>query len=195
MRAYVRAGNSLGERWSWSQSKLDAYPSTAQGRSAAADIDAVEATFAKANPGFTARANRMPRSLEQQLNRWNENGAVGAVAAALATSLLRQFPSPSEPDAAQIRDALVTWKPRAAAPLAAPGLSAHGQGRAFDFQIERAGRSVAGFDAASARRQWDAAGWTQKLHAAVIASGRPFNGPLQTPYEPWHYAYIPDPHP
>jgi hypothetical protein len=195
LRAYLRADNALGERWSWSQSKLDAYPSTPEGRAAAADIDAVESAFAKANPGYTARANRMPRSLEQQLDHWNENGAVGAVAAQLTASLVRQFPSPSEPSAVQLREALSAWKPRAAAPLAAPGLSAHGQGRAFDFQIERDGRSVAGFDAAAARQQWDGAGWTQKLHAAVVASGRPFTGPLQSPYEPWHYAYTPDFHP
>ena len=28
VRAYLRAGSSLDERWSWSQQQLDAYPST-----------------------------------------------------------------------------------------------------------------------------------------------------------------------
>jgi hypothetical protein len=91
----------------------------------------------------------------------------------------------------RIRDALMGWNPRTAAPLAAPGLSAHGQGRAFDFQIERGGATVAGFDATAARRAWDAKGWTDRLHAAVVASGKPFTGPLHSPYEPWHYAYTP----
>jgi hypothetical protein len=191
LRAYVRAGDTLAARWSWSQEQLDAYPSTAEGRAAAADIDAVESAFARANPGYRAHANRMPRSLEQQLEHWNESAAVAAVAAALAASMHRQFPQQATPNAAQLRSALVGWKPRTAAPLAAPGLSAHGQGRAFDFQILRDGVTVAGFEAASVRQQWDRDGWTGRLHAAVVASRRPFLGPLQSPYEPWHYLYTP----
>jgi hypothetical protein len=191
LRAYLRAGDTLSGRWSWSQQQLDAYPSTPEGQAAATDIAAVEAAFVRANPGYTAYANRMPRSLEQQLQHWNENAAVAAVADGLAASLHRQFPPQSSPDAAALRTAQITWEPRSAAPLAAPGLSAHGQGRAFDFQILRNGRPVAGFSVSSARQQWDAAGWTRRLHAAVVASGRPFTGPLQSPYEPWHYLYTP----
>ena len=71
------------------------------------------------------------------------------------------------------------------------GLSAHGQGRAFDFQIEHDGKTVAGFDATQARTQWDMKGWTRKLHATALASGRPFVGPLQSPSEPRHSAYAP----
>jgi hypothetical protein len=192
LRAYLRAGDSLPARWSWSREQLNAYPTTAEGRAAAADIDAVVAAFAAANPGYSLRVNRMPRSLEQQLDQWNENVSVGQVALRLRATLESRFPPKSgSPDVAQLRDALVTWKPPVAAPLAAPGLSAHGQGRAFDFEIDRSGQTVAGFDAARARQQWDAAGWTRKLRAAVLASGKPFIGPLESPYEPWHYSYNP----
>jgi len=86
---------------------------------------------------------------------------------------------------------LIEWQPNSVAALAAPGLSAHGQARAFDFQVERGGQVIAAMDAASAHRQWDNAGWTQKLHAAVGLAGNHFVGPLQSPYEPWHYAYVP----
>jgi hypothetical protein len=134
----------------------------------------------------------MPRSLEVQLEHWNQNKSVTAIALQLLDSLRRQFPERSPaPGPDQIRDALLEWHPPSAAPLAAPGLSAHGQGRAFDFQIEHGEQVVAGLDAAAARNQWDAVGWTRKLHAAVVASGKPFSGPLQSPYEPWHYAYSP----
>jgi hypothetical protein len=190
LRAYLRAGATLTARWSWSQQQLSAYPTTAEGKAASADIDAVEAAFATANPGYSARANRMPRSLEQQLEHWNENQAVAGVGAELAASLAHELPLQSV-SSDRIREALMQWKPGNAAPLAAPGLSAHGQGRAFDFQIERDGHTVAGFDATAARREWDANGWTARLHAAVVASGKPFAGPLQSPYEPWHYAYLP----
>jgi hypothetical protein len=53
------------------------------------------------------------------------------------------------------------------------------------------GRVIAGLDAAGAHRQWDEAGWTLKLHQAMNAAHGRFTGPLQSPYEPWHYAYNP----
>jgi hypothetical protein len=191
LRAYLRAGDSLATRWSWSAERLAAYPTTAEGRAAAADIDAVVAEFAKQNPGYELQVNRQPRSLEVQLAHWNENASVAGVAAMLVKSLDRQFGENASPSATQLREALTKWTPSTAAALAAPGLSAHGQGRAFDFAVARKGQIVAGTVAATAQSQWEAAGWTRRLHAAVVASGKPFVGPLQSPYEPWHYAYTP----
>lgn len=190
LRAYLRAGDSLAGRWSWTQEQLAAYPSSPEGKAAAADIDAVAAQFAATHPGFTLRVNRMPRSLGVQITHWNENRSVGIAAAALASALDRKFGAAAPPDTAALRAALINWTPGTAAALAAPGLSAHGQARAFDFQIEHGGKIIAGLDAGVARRQWDEAGWTQELHAAVAAVGGHFSGPLTSPYEPWHYAYI-----
>ena len=192
LRAYLRAGDSLAQRWSWSEQQLTEYKASAEGRTATADINAVAAAFAARNPGATLVVNREPRSLELQLAHWNENVAVGRVAASLTKFLQQRFESRTAPPSAQeLRQALIDWVPDVAAPLAAPGLSAHGQGRAFDFEVARDGAIVAGPDVASARRQWDATGWTGKLHAAITAAGRPFEGPLRFPYEPWHYAYTP----
>jgi hypothetical protein len=192
VRAYLRAGDSLPERWSWSAQRLADYASTPEGRAANADIDAVAAAFAAANAGFTLEANRQPRSLELQLAHWNENASVGSVAASLVESLEKRFGGGSRsPPAGELRAALIGWAPPVAANLAAPGLSAHGQGRAFDFQVLHDGRVIAGLDAAAAHRQWDAAGWTRKLHQAMDAAHGRFTGPLQSPYEPWHYAYNP----
>ncbi len=191
LRAYLRAGDALSVRWSWSQEQLARYPSTTEGKIAAADLDAVAAVFAKANPGYELQVNRQPRSLEVQLAHWNENASVGTVAAALAGYLDGRFAGSASVPTAELRDAMVQWTPRSAAALAAPGLSAHGQGRAFDFAVARNGQIVAGLEASSARSRWDDAGWSRKLHAAVSASGKPFAGPLPSPYEPWHYAYTP----
>jgi hypothetical protein len=191
LRAYLRAGDDLTQRWSWTAEQLANYPNTPEGKAAAADIDAVISVFARSNPGYTLHVNRMPRSLTEQLAHWNENDSVRKVAGQLVVALRRQFPDDSRPTADKLRHALIDWKPSVAAPLAAPGLSAHGQGRAFDFEVQRDGHAVAGFEASAAHRQWDAQGWTQKLHSAVVASGKPLTGPLQSPYEPWHYAYNP----
>jgi D-alanyl-D-alanine carboxypeptidase len=191
LRAYLRAGDSLSARWSWSQDTLTQYPATPEGQAATTDIDSVSATFAKENPGFELQVNRQPRSLEIQLAHWNDNESVAAVAAALGEALDRSFAHSPAPTAEALRDALAHWMPGSAAALAAPGLSAHGQGRAFDFAVIHNGSIVAGMVAATADSQWDSAGWTRKLHQAVVDSGKPFVGPLQSPYEPWHYAYTP----
>jgi hypothetical protein len=194
LSAYLRAGGTLAERWSWSREQISNYPATPEGKAASADVDAVVAAFAAANPGFTLQVDRKPRSLELQIAHWNLDESVGTAAAALVAALEQRFTGyPTTPNTDQLRKALTEWKPNFATALAAPGLSAHGQGRAFDFQVERAGQVIAGADVALASQQWGTAGWTQKLHAAVSVAGNHFAGPLESPFEPWHYSYAPRP--
>ena len=190
LRAYLRAGAELSARWTWSQERLSGFAESAEGKSVAIDIDAVAAAFARANPGYTLEVNRVPRSLDLQLLRWNEDASVGASAAALTTALARRFGGAGPtPPAEAVRAALIDWKPSSTASVAAPGLSAHGQGRAFDFQVAHEGQIIAGVEVSTARQRWDAAGWTRRLHEAVEAAGHHFVGPLQSPYEPWHYSH------
>lgn len=192
LRAYLGAGDGLAERWSWSLDRQTVYPLTPEAKAASIEIDAVAAAFAAANPGFTIRVIRRPRSLQAQIVSWNDNESVGRAAAACGSAIERRFGSShAPPNTAALRAALLDWQPDRAVTLAVPGLSAHGQARAFDFQIERGTKLVARTDAASAHTQWDAAGWTQKLHAAILIAGTHLVGPLQSPYEPWHYAYVP----
>jgi D-alanyl-D-alanine carboxypeptidase len=190
LRGYLRAHDSLAQRWSWSQEQIAEYPSTPEGKAAAAEIEAVGAAFAAANPGFSLHVNRNLRSLEVQIAHWNTNESVGKSASDLITALEQRYAADAPaPSADQLRAALEQWKPDADIALAVPGLSPHGQGRAFDFQIARGGRIIAGAELASAIRQWDAPGWTDKLHSAVSNAGPHFAGPLVSPYEPWHYSY------
>jgi hypothetical protein len=192
LRGYLRAGESLARRWSGTQAQLALYPGTPEGKAAMADLDAVLGVFASANPGYGLRVNREPRSLEVQIRRWNDNPSVGAVADTLAASLDGRYRTGNaKPVTDEIRRALIDWKPAVEAPLAAPGLSAHGQGRAFDFQVEQEGHVIAGTDVALARIRWDRAGWTEKLKSAVDRAGHHFSGPLDSPHEPWHYTYVP----
>jgi hypothetical protein len=194
LQAYLRAGGGLSKRWSWSQEQLSAYPSTPQGKAAAIDINAVAVAFTAVNPGFTLQVNLQPRNLELQISRWNENASVGTSAAALVNAIDRRFTANRPPPTAnELQRMLIEWPTDGAVALAAPGLSAHGQGHAYDFQVVQHGRVIAGTNVASAHHQWDAAGWTQKLHEAVKIAGNHFVGPLQSPYEPWHYAYTPIP--
>jgi hypothetical protein len=64
LRSYLRAGESPAQRWSWSPQQIAAYPSTPEGAAAASEIEAVRAAFAAANPGYSLRVNRNPRSLK-----------------------------------------------------------------------------------------------------------------------------------
>ena len=72
---------------------------------------------------------------------------------------------------------------------ATPGLSQHGQAKAFDFVVSRGRDVVAGTVTATIQEKWEDAGWTAKLKQAVQDAGGKFVGPLPAPYEPWHYIY------
>lgn len=196
-RSYLRAGPSLAERWSWSDAEIDGY----QGSPAQAALDAaiarVRVAFEAANPGYTLHVNPEVRSLEVQLDRWNTNESIAAAAIALreetATMLQSQgLPAPGTPLAhAAFGDFLRTFEPDPTPPLAAPGLSTHGQMRAVDFVITQGNRVVAGPHTEEIPAIWTGQGWTERLKTAVVASGAPFTGPLVIPDEPWHYDYRP----
>lgn len=194
-RSYLRAGNNLKTRWSWSKDEIAAHAKSAEYRALLAETDAIRRRFEAQNPGYTLYANTEVRSLELQIARFNTNKSVGRAAAALQKAALVElakpaYTTPAEDASVQrFRKFLTGWRPPMAAALAAPGMSRHGQLRAIDFQIMKDGAIVALTDTATVKRQWDAPGWTERLHAAV--AGSKFRGPLQSPYEPWHYEYDP----
>lgn len=194
LRAYVRAGADLDARWSWTQEEILRYERSAEYRRLLDDLDRVRVEFERRYPGYSLYANTQVRSLDVQLQRWNENAGVGRTAASLrraAHAVLAD--APDRPHAGSIdrfKRFLLDWRPSpAAAPLAAPGLSAHGRMRAVDFQIVHEGRVVATTQVAAIAREWEATGWNRKLKQAIVASGVGFEGPLQSPNEPWHYEY------
>lgn len=194
-RSYLRAGDGLHYRWSWTEAQIEQRMNSAHHRRLLTETAAVRERFERDNPGYTLYANMRPRSLELQLERWNSNAGVARVAQALHKAALAEVAKPyyrtcKDAQCAQrLGEFLAQWTPPFAAPLAAPGLSSHGQSRAIDFQVMHKGKVVASTVVATARKHWDAPGWTHKLQAAVAGSS--FIGPLKAPYEPWHYDYQP----
>ena len=194
-RAYLRAGGTLHSRWSWTTDEIKEHASSREYRALLAEAEKVRLRFEAQNPGYSLYANTEARSLELQIVRFNTNPCVGTVAASLHKRALAEigksvYDSPDQADAVErFKRFLAGWRPPAAAPLAAPGISRHGQLRAIDFQIMKDGAVVAPTDTATVNRNWDAAGWTRKLQSAMTGSN--FRGPLQSPYEPWHYEYDP----
>lgn len=195
VRAYLRAGDELPSRWSWSADEIRAHARSREYRALVDETEKVRARFEAQNPGYTLYANTQVRGLELQITRYNTNKSVGNVAASLHRQAVAEigkpvYGSPEQADSvSHFKRFLTRWRPATAAPLAAPGISRHGQLRAIDFQIMKDGAIVAPTDTATVRRNWDEPGWTGKLQQAV--AGSRFRGPLQSPYEPWHYEYDP----
>jgi hypothetical protein len=194
LRSYLRAGATLPARWSWSDQEIQAFEHSQEFRDAEGELDRVVAAFATAYPGYTLYINRQVRSLDLQLHRWNSNASVGDAAQGLLADLARAAKARcSQTGADWLKGWLIASTLPVPVTLAAPGLSAHGQSRAFDFQVEHQGELVAGTETARAAQDWDAAGWTERLRRVVTSTSTRFHGPLEAPREPWHYVYSSEP--
>ena len=188
-RSYLRAGAGLTERWSWTQQRIDAHASSREYAALVADVERVRQRFELQNPGYTLYANTRVRSLDEQIVKFNKNPGVSAAARSLESAVLRELATQDHPATVdRLVEFLKDWRPHVAAPLAAPGLSMHGQLRAIDFQVMKGNQIVAGTDVSNVRLVWEQQGWKRKLQLAMDQSR--FKGPLQSPNEPWHYEYL-----
>jgi hypothetical protein len=198
LRSYLRSAGHLAERWSWTTAQIEAYQLSPEYRAQQAELERVRQAFADANPGFELWVNPQVRSLDIQIEHWNENESVAAASANLSAALREYVATPAFralPHDAALAAAerfLKAHTPTPTPNIAAPGMSPHGQMRAVDFQVQAGGRIVAGTKVASIASEWDEAGWTARLEAAVRAGGQRFLGPLASPREPWHYTYVPE---
>jgi hypothetical protein len=194
LRGYLRAGADVGSRWAWSRARIESYERSPEYANALAEIGNVRKAFEEANPGYTLRVNTQVRSLDEQLSKWNEADSVARAGEELLERARAEVAAASYGEGAAASDVrrfetFLRGAPTRVTPtLAVPGLSPHGQARAFDFQVLRGGQLIAGPSSPSA---WDAAGWTSKLQEAVGRASARFNGPLASPREPWHYDYRP----
>jgi hypothetical protein len=195
LRSYLRSGERLGERWSWTEQQIAAYDGSPEQRELDAEVQRVRDEFERANPGFELFVNPQVRSLDRQLRNWNQTESVALAAARLlqdAHALLASAAADPAAREAAVHEFLATYRPEPTPTVAAPGLSPHGQMRAIDFQVHRGGEIVAGPDTRTIESTWQQGGWAARLDAAVNAASRSFIGPLVAPAEPWHYTYAPE---
>jgi len=186
LRGYLRA-HDLPLRWSWSEQRIRDYPATPEYQQAMAALAQVQSRFAHDNPGYVLFVNTQVRSLDVQLERWNQNASVASAASGLAAAAATACTAEPSSFASWLR----AWQPAVQSNLAVPGLSPHGQGRAYDFQVQAGAEIIAGTDSSRIEQDWRAGGWADKLALAIKQAGPAFKGPLSVPDEPWHYAYVP----
>ena len=194
LRSYLRSGERLTERWSWSQEQIAAYAGSPEQQELDAEIARVREEFQRANPGYTLFVNPQVRSLDIQLANWGRNESVAAAAARLLQDVITHFQGRAATDsdgAAVLAAFLRGYVPEPTPTVAAPGLSPHGQMRAIDFQVHRGDEIVAGPDTRTIDTTWMQQGWGERLDTAVRAASQQFIGPLASPREPWHYTYTP----
>ena len=195
LRSYVRAGSRLAKRWSWTEDEIKAFQGSAEQQALLAEVAAVSAHFAEANPGYEIYANTKVRSLDVQIEHWNSNESVKAAGDELLAAWEDGHGADTSEsiDPKDLRRWLSGFKGTKRSNLAAPGLTAHGRGHAIDFQVMKDGQIIAGADSRQIETVWRAEKWDVKLKESMDAAGPSFSGPLTSPEEPWHYNYEPTP--
>lgn len=196
-RSYYRSKADLDSRWSWDAAQIAAYQGSAEQQALLREISLVAEHFAEANPGFTLYVNSQVRSLDRQISSWNTNASVIAAGESLLAALAADPAIPLSEENPELPGRLEHWlraySPKPGPNLAAPGLSAHGQMHAIDFQILENGVLIAPADRLKVDTVWRQQNWDAKLKASIVSAGAAFVGPLTSPDEPWHYTYKPEP--
>jgi len=197
LRGYLRSERSLASKWSWSTDQIERYKQSAEYREAITEVENVRKRFETLNPGYSIHVNTQVRSLEAQIKSWNNTKSVQMAADDLVTGVTREISNPvyedvpDQPSLMRFERFLKNYKVVSTPTVAVPGLSPHGQLRAFDFQIKQGDKIIAGTNTSVIKDIWDGQGWTEKLRTAVKSASTKFNGPLESPREPWHYEYTP----
>jgi hypothetical protein len=193
---YYLQRKSIGKNWAWTNKEMAAYRRSVDYRLANAEVDKVIALFQKTYPGLRLRTSKLARSLEDQLGLWNKTKSVGTASANLMKIATKAMATSAYPDTAtkqslaKFQKLLKDHSSKPVPTVAVPGLSHHGQLRAYDFIIWQGDKILAGSDGASIRNQWIGGGWGAKLRTIIYTASSRFDGPLQSPNEPWHYTYI-----
>lgn len=196
LRGYLKGKGAIETNWAWTAAESTAFKATPEYKEATQAIANAKTTFASLYPGYTLSTASLIRSLEKQISLWNGNKSVleagrrlhSQCAAELSRPEYSETPDPSA--IARFTKFLKTHDVSPKPKVATPGLSGHGQLHAVDFIINQGSKTIASADSASIKKDWDDAGWTDKLQIAINKTSPRFDGPLPDPYEPWHYVYL-----
>lgn len=198
LRRYLRVVDEhtlkgMRERWTWTAEEATTLSNVGTAKLLMEEAAGVQKRFAEKNPGCTLALSPL-RSLESQVSLWKGNPTVQLVAPVMRDTIIAEIASADYPDQptdqsiGKFTTALRKYKPQPEPTSAAPGTSDHGQLRAVDFVVLEKGRQVAGTTSSTIDTVWKKGGWEAKLIAAC--AGSKLVGPLQNPYEPWHWRLV-----
>jgi hypothetical protein len=200
---------NLEKDWVWNEDQIKAWNQSDEKKHADRALAWVKTKF-EALPGMKTKGVRLnygttPRDMNKQVELWDKkNPHTGPNARSLYDKALREISKASYPDtpdteavgrfSAFLKGAGLPEK----VTQATPGLSAHGQSRAFDFTA-----SSDKTDPPLHLRDGNPEGWRKSGCAAALADAtRAYNAekarglrvftPLTAPDEPWHFFYDPD---
>jgi hypothetical protein len=193
LRRYLRKGGALLiANWPWTTAEQSTtYRGVIKELREAAKR--VKENFEKANPGLTLRYTEA-RDLDRQAQLWVDNLSVKAAGERLLEQVRRELagsnyiPNPGPEAAERFRRYLKTKEVNPEPTNAAPGLSDHGKMQAIDFYVNQGKKTIAGIRSKTIDAEWHHTGLAKKLKAAT--AGTRLDGPLMTPYEPWHYSVL-----
>ncbi len=204
LRGYLRfqaAGKEFDDVWAWSSDEIKAFEGSQAQKTAKVYIDKVcdafNARSEMSEKSYKLVARAKPRSLEEQIKLWNNNGSAKTVGKKIWDYLdNRMGDFPETPDLPSVERFVrmicdeVTNLPKTT--NATPGLSPHGHLKAIDFHVKQNGVKVL---QSGGPDSWRALGADDALRAAVgVVNGnagrKVFDGPLKSPDEPWHYNYV-----
>jgi hypothetical protein len=192
LRRYIQKEKDLDVQWVWSERQIKDFEKSPEYGRTKIEIDKVKQTFTRLNGEEYTLGSSPIRNLDKQVRLWKGNKKVRTGAKDVRRKCLRELANyPDLPDlqaTGNFRTFLKKCSVHPEPTSAAPGLSDHGQMHAVDFVILKKGETIAGTDTQTIESKWDAAGWTDKLKAAVTQSASLFDGPLRSPREPWHYS-------
>ena len=206
LASYTRRAGEIPAGWSWTSEEVSAFRKTDEFSRMVDEVERVRTIFAERNPGYSLRVNIEARPLGTQIRKWNGVSSVSRaandfldiaerfVSEMLTVDTLGHPRVPTDERIDSFRVFLQRYVPPDGREptVAVPGLSKHGQLRAFDFKVYRGAQMIAGARSTTIRTAWDEPGWTRRLFEAATAASPRFVGPLPAPYEPWHYNYDPE---
>lgn len=199
LRRYLRLGGAkIIKQWAWTPA--EAAKHTAETQDLMDEANDVATAFQADNPGLKLVISPV-RDLQRQVHLWCSNPTIKTAARKLIADAKTKLaeptflPSPTTAATDAFRAYLHQYVVNPEPSSAVPGTSDHGQQHAVDFVVMQNGKPIADTTTATIVPNWQNTGFAKKLKTATektpaaIALGRPvLQGPLKTPYEPWHYA-------
>jgi hypothetical protein len=204
LRRYLRLGEErVVAQWAWTAEQTREMMGTGRAKVMYSLATRTQQIFAQNNSGHTLQISPL-RSLDRQVELWVGNVSARDAGERLLNDIQTvlggdEFPmTPNMTSISRFRVKLKSARVIPEPTSAAPGTSDHGQGNAVDFVVVRGKQEVAGTKSSHIRTRWKADGWEARLIAAVkqcneeqlknpVRPAPQLSGPLQKPYEPWHW--------